>query len=456
MRSKPGVFRKFWLSILLWTAIGWILATVAGLLLTGLFDVEEVFLSITKTYLLHLLPAPSLAVEVAANALQVPALLEVATTIAANLALLPWAVGTLLLLSAFRQRELPQSISRSRFIQLTRKYGAGSMGWISTWEGNHYWGAPGGRGAVAYRSTGGVALTVTDPVAAPGDLEDVMEQFVSFALQQGLVPAFYSIHEDSMAVTKRWGWPELQVAEETLLDLPELAFTGKKFQDVRTALNRAKKEGIEARWVTYADCPPELWTQIEQISKQWVGDKPLPEMGFTLGGLAELNDPEVPMLLAVDEEDRVHGVTSWMPIYEGGQVIGWTLDFMRRLDGGFRPVMEFLIASAALWAKEQGYSVLSLSGAPLAKAESDKGTEVPKGTTVDNVLCVVGGLLEPVYGFRSLLRFKAKFRPRYEPVYLSVPTLGSLPVVGIAISSAYLPEMSPVETAELARVFVKR
>ena len=74
------------------------------------------------------------------------------------------------------------------------------------------------------------------------------------------------------------------------------------------------------------------------ISEEWVADKGLPEMGFTLGGLDELADDEVRCLIAVDADRTVHGVTSWLPVHRDGEVVGWTLDFMRRRDDGFRGV----------------------------------------------------------------------------------------------------------------------
>ena len=70
--------------------------------------------------------------------------------------------------------------------------------------------------------------------------------------------------------------------------------------------------------------------QIEAISEEWVSDKSLPEMGFTLGGINELDDDNVRCLIAIDGDRTIHGVTSWMPSYRHGAVVGWTLDFMRR------------------------------------------------------------------------------------------------------------------------------
>lgn len=58
-------------------------------------------------------------------------------------------------------------------------------------------------------------------------------------------PCFYSVGEELAAIARDHGWSCVQVAEETVIDLPDLAFKGKKFQDVRTSLNRASKQGIE-------------------------------------------------------------------------------------------------------------------------------------------------------------------------------------------------------------------
>ncbi len=180
----------------------------------------------------------------------------------------------------------------------------------------------------------------------------------------------------------------MQVAEDNLIDLPALEFKGKKWQDIRTALNKAPKEGVTFRMVTLADEPWAMVRQVEYLSQEWLGDKELPEMGFTLGGVTEALDPEVKVGLAVGADGKLHGVTSWMPVYGGeGEIVGWTLDLMRRADGGFRATMEFLIASSCLYFKEQGASFVSLSGAPLAKSDAD-----PEGeSVVEKFLDTLGG-----------------------------------------------------------------
>ncbi|SDD45178.1 bifunctional lysylphosphatidylglycerol flippase/synthetase MprF [Rhodococcus tukisamuensis] len=358
--------------------------------------------------------------------------------------------------------------------RLLRASGGSALSWMTTWRGNRYWFSPDGAGYVAYRVIGGVALTTGDPVGPRERLPAYVTDFAEFAAAQGWTPCFYSVTGELRAVTDSMGWGGFQVAEETVLRLNGLAFTGKRFQDVRTALNRAKKSGVHAEWIEYPHAPLALTDQVNAISEEWVADKGMPEMGFTLGGVEQIDDPQVRCLIAVDADRTVHGVTSWMPVYRDGRVVGWTLDFMRRRAEGFRPAMEFLIASAALLLAEEGAEFVSLSGAPLAKVDAPDTDDVDEtggadeaaeeerrergalGAVMDRVLDVLGRTLEPVYGFRSLLAFKSKFQPEYVPMYMTFPDPAALPSIGNAIGRAYLPDVSLGQGIRLARTMIGR
>jgi lysylphosphatidylglycerol synthetase-like protein (DUF2156 family) len=260
------------------------------------------------------------------------------------------------------------------------------------------------------------------------------------------VPCFFSVTTSTAALTAVLGWQHVRVADDTIIDLDGLEFRGRKWQDIRSALNRATKEGISYREVTLAEQPWAVRAQVRAISQQWVGDKGLPEMGFTLGGIDEALDPAVRVGLAVDADGSVHGVTSWLPVFAaGGTVRGWTLDVTRRRNDGFRPVSEFLIASACLAFQAQGAEFVSLSGAPLARA--DTAEQAP---AVERLLDSLGAVMEPHYGFRSLHAFKSKFSPRYEPLLLAYRDDGDLPRIGIALTKAYLPEAGMRDLMKLA------
>jgi phosphatidylglycerol lysyltransferase len=175
-------------------------------------------------------------------------------------------------------------------------------------------------------------------------------------------------------------------------------------------------------------------------------------MGFTLGTLQHAMDPEMRTHLAIDADGKVQGVTTWLPIHREGHVVGWTLDLMRRRPDGFRPVMEYLIAESALLFQQQGFEVMSLSVAPLARRTRPLG----RRTMLDRTLDAMSAVLEPTYGFTSLLAFKAKFHPQFRPVYLLYSSPSDLLGISLAIGRAYLPQVKPRELVGLLRALSTR
>ncbi|MBB5960116.1 lysylphosphatidylglycerol synthetase-like protein (DUF2156 family) [Saccharothrix tamanrassetensis] len=359
-----------------------------------------------------------------------------------------WLVVLYALLRAtWSARVVEDADAALRARELMLRHGGTSLSYMTTWRGNRYWFTPDGRAVVAYRVVATIALTVGDPIGPPDACREAVRGFAEFCAHEGWTPCLYSISEELRDDVAPLGWHAVQVAEDTVIPLADLRFTGKKWQDVRTALNKAAKQGITAEWWHYAEAPPALTDQIRSISAEWVADKGLPEMGFTLGGLDELSGEGVRCLIAVDADRTVHGVTSWLPVYVDGHVVGWTLDFMRRRGSAFTGSMEFLIASAATALKEEGAGFLSLSGAPLARL--DRGVQ-PRG--LQRLLDFAGHVLEPVYGFRSLFAFKAKFQPVYRPMFMAYPDPAALPRIANAVGRAYLPGMSVRQGMRLARM----
>jgi phosphatidylglycerol lysyltransferase len=342
-----------------------------------------------------------------------------------------------------------------------RRGAIGSLSHMATWPGNSYWIAGDGRTVVAYRVVGSVAITTAAPLGPPADdddaLRDVLGQFARFADDNGWTPVFYSVPASMAPLFRDMGWETLVVAEETVVRPGTWQTTGKKWQDVRTSINRADRAGIRAEWTTWADLPLAWASQIEQMSEEWVAEKELPEMGFTLGGVEELRDPAVRLMLAIDADDHVQAATSWLPTWRGGEVVGWTLDFMRRRPDGINGVMEFLIARSAMRMKEDGIEFMSLSAAPLAqtRAASPTGEHADASerqeSAVERILEFLADSLEPVYGFRSLLEFKRKFQPELVPLIMAYPDATALPTIGLALTRAYLPSTSVRDLTRVLR-----
>ncbi|GAB3403438.1 DUF2156 domain-containing protein [Schumannella luteola] len=352
-----------------------------------------------------------------------------------------WVVVVLaLLLLLTGRRGLPVEATDADRIRSLLAAGSGSLGFMSTWAGNRLWVAPDGATGIAYRVVAGHAVTLSDPLGAVQDdahRDAVIAGFLAHCDAQAWTPAFYSIHDDWRAVLARRGWHSMPVAEEAVIDPAVFTTAGKKMNDVRTSVNRAARTGLRVNWSTWAELPLPIASRIDALSEEWVAEKDLPELGFTLGGVDEMRDPDVLLGVALDNEDAVLGVTSWLPVRSNGIITGRTLDVMRRAPESPNGVMEFLIAEAVTHFRESGVTEVSLSGSPLASSPDEAGAPV-----LGAVLGLVARTLEPMYGFRSLLRFKRKFGAAERTMHLSYQDAAGLPALGLAIAGCYLPGLS--------------
>ena len=286
----------------------------------------------------------------------------------------------------------------ARVRELLHADGGSTMSWMITWELNRYFFVDDATAVVGYQRHAGVLLALADPVCPPDRLEHTVAAFVAMADHSGRTPCWFSVGENTAEVVRRQGWRATQIAEDTIIDLPDLEFKGKPWQHVRSAMNRAKKEGISL---------PAHQPGRRAVRGPRAGSRDLRSSGSATRTCPKWVSPSAASRrrstrrcgsrLAVDEGGSIHGVLSWLPVYgpadSSGQPYarGWTLDVMRRRDDGFKPVMEFLIASSAVAFKEQGAQFVSLSGAPLAKEEVGADTD-----TMDRMLDTLGAALEAV------------------------------------------------------------
>jgi phosphatidylglycerol lysyltransferase len=344
--------------------------------------------------------------------------------------------ASVVLLLALRARAVlrrpapePTAHDRDRLSAALRAGGDGTFAHMATWAGNSLWfGADGS--AIAYRVRDGVAFTLGGPIGGcPGEAG---RAFADHCERHGWTPVFYSVHDETAGALERAGWARTPVGTEAIIDTADFSLQGKKRQDLRTAVNRAGREGIVAVWTTYSETVPATRAQIDALCSGGMAGKRLPEMGFTLGGLPELADPEVRLMLAVGADGRVHAVTSWLPRFREGVVVGWTLDVMRRCRDAMPGAMEFAIVSAIRRAAEDGVARVSLSGTPLAPHD---------GAALGPLSRRLVRLLEPAYGFASLERFKAKFGARTEPLWMFYPQPMQLGRIAPALVRVYIPDL---------------
>jgi lysylphosphatidylglycerol synthetase-like protein (DUF2156 family) len=228
------------------------------------------------------------------------------------------------------------------------------------------------------------------------------------------------------------------VGSEALIRPSEFQLAGKSRADLRYAVRRSEREGVT---ISFAPGPEVLARHAEQlraVSGRWLQSRRSPELGYSLGTLATLTDPDIVVGLAFNAGGLLEAFVSWLPVPARK---AWTLDLMRRKPDSTYGVMEALIVRSIEEASRRGIVELSLGMTPRTIATR----EVSGG--MDRAMRAMYWGLDRFQRSKSLHRFKAKFSPTWEDRYLAVPGPSVLPEVIVALVRAHLPPLSGAAAA---------
>ncbi len=364
-----------------------------------------------------------------------------------SISILGWT-GILYALVRFLRGMVAPRRTRSDLEEARRllvRHGRSGTSYMTLWPGNHLFFNPGRTAYVAYRPVGETAIVLGDPVGREEDRAGAAAAFAEFARGRGWNHAFYATGPELLPAYREQGYKALKIGEEAVVPLPGLEFKGKSWQNARTALNRAAREGVRFEIHEGGSVPPARRDDLRELSEAWLHSRKLPPMGFTLGGIEGIEDPNVYVTLAVGPDDRVLAFADWLPVYASR---GWVIDLMRRREDAMPGVMDFLIASSLSAFRERGFRTASLATAPLADHEG-AGDDPADESVLRRVLALVFTHGEGLYRFRSLYESKERYRPRWQGTWLVYESNSQLGELALAVLRAYLPGLRPRMIADL-------
>ena len=300
----------------------------------------------------------------------------------------------------------PRPGESARARQLALAHGATGTSFMAAWPGNHLFFPTTADAFLAYRVQGSIAVALGDPVGAPDTRGPALREFTHHCRSHGWSPVVLGATDTERPAYGDCGYRLLQIGEEAVLDLAGLEFKGKHWQNMRTALNRARKLGVEFRLYEGGRVPAEIEARLQDLEADWRRRQMLPPLQFTQGRPEDVRDSAVEVAVALDGEGRVHGYVDWLPVPAAK---GWVIDLMRRGPDAMSGTMEFLIGMSMLSFQERGAAYISLATAPLADIDRSDA-----GDPVQQVLGAVFERFETFYDFRSLFDFKDRFEPRWE------------------------------------------
>jgi phosphatidylglycerol lysyltransferase len=211
------------------------------------------------------------------------------------------------------------------------------------------------------------------------------------------------------------------------VDLGSFSLAGGKRAALRSMVHKVTRMGLAVRRYDRTTAPdPFIDGQLEEISEEWLADKRMGEMGFSLGRFSLESLDEALVFVCLDGA-RVVAFTSWRP-YHGGRAA--LLDLMRKRKDAPSGTMDLLVARALEELRSAGLEEASLANAPLANVGEPRGG-LEKG------VAVLFENLNAFYGYKNLFQFKKKFAPRWEGRYLVYPRGAELPRVAYALAGVH-------------------
>lgn len=276
--------------------------------------------------------------------------------------------------------------------------------------------SPSGASFLAYRVRGRRWIAMGEPAGLRVERRELLWSFAEMADSYGGAAVFYSVGEEVLGDLATMGLAVRKVGETAVIDTAAFSLEGRSKQNLRTAVNRAEREGA-----AFEVLPPGSATavadELKAVSDAWLAMHEGTEKAFSLGRF-DVAYLDLTPLAVVREGGRIVAFANLLTAPDEAAV-----DLMRHHPDAPNGVMDYLFVRCAQWAKGQGLASFDLGMAPLAGLEDRR--IAPVFARVGALVFDEGGAL---YGFQGLRSYKAKFAPDWRPRFIAAPVSTPLPL----------------------------
>ena len=306
---------------------------------------------------------------------------------------------------------LPDRAELVKAKEFLEKHGGTGFSHLSFIGDKYLFYASGGDALIQYGVIRNRMVTLGDPAGADRRSGARSASF-EFAYQYNRVPVFYQVDEDHIHHYHDAGFALLKLGERAFVPLADLSLRGKAGAELRTALNRGARLGLDVQLI---DPPFEeaVWAELAVVSRAGLDDKRHAENVFSLGPF-ERHYLEWAPIAIVRQNGRAVAFASLMPSY--GHRHELSIDLMRHVPEAPNGTMDLLFVKLMQYAQEQSYQFFDLGMAPLSGVG-----ETSWSRRDERLLRVVYELGTSFYNYKGLRRYKEKFNPQWRSLYLAYP-----------------------------------
>jgi lysyl-tRNA synthetase, class II len=341
-----------------------------------------------------------------------------------------------MLLAPLRPLRAPDAISRRRAAALVRRHGTDTLSAFKLRADlSRLWSAD-GRAVAAYRVEAGTLLLAGDPVGPADAIPAALHDVVAYARRHGLAVGAVGASEEFAATARRAGLRRLYLGDEAILDTGAMDLAGGANKSLRKAVGRIKRHRYTAQLLRVDELDAATVAELYAVSERWRAGTP--ERGFSMAHDTLVDEllPDALVVLGRDEEGHVRGFLHFVPVF-GRQAA--SLGFMRRDRDTPNGLNDFLVVEAARLLGERGIAEFSLNFATCGR-----WLRAPSNL-VERALARILRVADRWFQVERLLRFNAKFQPRWQPRYLLFERHSQFPRVVLAAlwAEGQLPRPGP-------------
>ncbi|MCU0881924.1 MAG: phosphatidylglycerol lysyltransferase domain-containing protein [Hyphomonadaceae bacterium] len=271
--------------------------------------------------------------------------------------------------------------------------------------------SPSSRSAICFARKRHHMIALAEPVGAAEEIDSLIEAFLVKAALERYKPSFYAVTPAFGEAARRHGLRLVKIGERALLDLTTFSMAGKDRQVIRTHRNRHMKAGY-AVTVYSPRTARHLEPRLREISNQWLARNGGREKAFALGAHDPAYVHSMPVAVVMAPDGTIPAFATLWPGADRERI---GIDLMRSSDDAPNGVMDYLFSELFLWAQAQGYKAFDLNTAPLSGIEHDP--QLPVATSLARMTFEYG---ERLYNFKGVRRFKQKFHPSWEDVFVAL------------------------------------
>ncbi|MEA2385524.1 MAG: lysyl-tRNA synthetase, class [Solirubrobacteraceae bacterium] len=326
------------------------------------------------------------------------------------------------LLGPLRPRAVKDALERRRAAVLVRRHGNDTLSAFKLRSDLERCYTANGRAMAGYRIEAGAMLVAGDPVGPADAVPEVLDDVVALARRHGLALGVVGASREFADAARRVGLRRVYLGDEAILPGGPMDLSGGATKSLRKAVNRVARHGFTAELRTVGDLDAATVAELDGLSARWRDGAE--ERGFSMAHDTLVDDllHDASVVIARDADGRIRAFLHFVPVYGRSAV---SLAFMRRDRETPNGVSDFLVVEAARLLGEHGIEELSLNFAAFGRWLREPANGLERAAA--RVLRVA----DRWFQLERLMRFNAKFQPRWQPRYLLFAGVTQLPRVAL-------------------------